>query len=89
MTNSKTFSMAMRRRFYDDLLTHFSSHLKPEELKGKKDDAGMARILRQAPAQTILSAVIDPYGKTGTHHSALFQQTVRGPFDSKRTTRAA
>ena len=55
---------------YDDLLTHFSSHLKPEELKGTKDDAGLARILREAPAQTI------------TWDGAVRLKTERNPLNS-------
>ena len=43
----KSFQYGDAAQVYDDLLTHFSSHLKPEELKGTKDDAGLARILRE------------------------------------------
>jgi hypothetical protein len=50
---TKSFRYADAAQAYDDLLTHFASQLKPEELKGTNDDAGLARILRDAPAQTL------------------------------------
>jgi predicted aspartyl protease len=50
---TKSFQYGDAAQVYDDLLTHFSSHLKSAELKGTKDDAGLARILREAPPQTL------------------------------------
>jgi aspartyl protease len=50
---TKSFQYGDAARAYDDLLTHFSSRLKTDELKGTKDDAGLAQILREAPAQTV------------------------------------
>ena len=49
----KSFQYGDAAQVYDDLLTNFSSQLEPEELKGAKDDEGLARILRGAPAQTL------------------------------------
>ena len=66
----KSFQYGDAAQVYDDLLTHFSSHLKPEELKGAKDDARLARILREAPAQTI------------TWDGAVRLKTERNPLNS-------
>jgi predicted aspartyl protease len=66
----KSFQYGDAAQVYDDLLTNFSNHLKPEELKSTKDDAGLARILREAPAQTI------------TWDGAVRLKTERNPLDS-------
>jgi predicted aspartyl protease len=50
---NKSFRYADAARTYDDLLTHFADQLGSEELQGTKDDAGVARLLRSAPAQSI------------------------------------
>jgi hypothetical protein len=50
---TKSFQYGEAARTDDDLLTHFSSQLTPEQLKGTKDDAEIMQILRDAPAQTI------------------------------------
>jgi len=50
---SKSFQYADAARIDDDLLAHFPSQLKPEELQGVKNDVGIMQILREAPAQTI------------------------------------
>ena len=50
---TKSFQYGDAAQADDDLLTHFSSQLKPEELKTTKDDAGLVRILREAPPQTL------------------------------------
>jgi hypothetical protein len=50
---TKSFQYADAVRADDDLLAHFSSQLKPEELQGTKNDVGVMQILREAPAQTI------------------------------------
>jgi hypothetical protein len=50
---NKKFQYGDAARVYDDLLGHFSNQLKPEQLQGTKDDMGVMRILREAPAQTI------------------------------------
>jgi hypothetical protein len=50
---NKSFQYADADRTYDDLLNHFSGEVSPEELRSAKDDAGIAHILRDAPAQTI------------------------------------
>lgn len=50
----KSFQYSEAARADDDLLTHFSSQLRPEELKDTKDDSGIMHILRDAPAQTIM-----------------------------------
>lgn len=49
----KTFQYANAARTYDDLLRHFSTHLRPEELQNTKDDASVARLLIHSPPQTI------------------------------------
>jgi predicted aspartyl protease len=49
----KTFRYADSARAYDDLLAHFSAQLTPQKLKGTKDDAQIAQILRDSPPQTI------------------------------------
>ncbi len=66
----KSFQYGDAVQVYDDLLTHFSSHMKPQELKSTKDDAGLARILREAPAQTI------------TWDGAVRLKTERNPLNS-------
>jgi len=50
---TKSFQYADAVRADEDLLAHFSSQLKPEELQGTKNDVGVMQILREAPAQTI------------------------------------
>lgn len=50
---TKSFQYGDAAQIYDELLSHFSDQLRPEELKSTKDDAGLTRILRQAPAQTL------------------------------------
>jgi hypothetical protein len=50
---TKSFQYAEAAQVYGDLLTHFSSQLEPEELKGARNDAGLPQILREARAQTV------------------------------------
>lgn len=50
---NKTFRYADAARVYDDLLAHFSDQLNGDQLKGTKEDAGVAHLLGGAPAQTI------------------------------------
>jgi predicted aspartyl protease len=50
---NKTFRYAEADRAYDDLLAHFATQLTADELKGTRDDAGVAHLLRRAPPQTI------------------------------------
>ncbi|MFZ0278458.1 MAG: retropepsin-like aspartic protease [Candidatus Sulfotelmatobacter sp.] len=50
---TKAFRYADAARTDDDVLTHFSDQLTPEELKGAKDDSGIMHILQDAPPQTI------------------------------------
>lgn len=50
---SKSFQYDDAARAYDDLLIHFASQLRREQLQGTKDDSGLMHILRDAPAQTI------------------------------------
>ena len=66
----KSFQYGDAAQVYDDLLAHFSSQLGPDELKGAKDDAGLARILREAPAQTV------------TWDGAVRLKTERNPLNS-------
>jgi hypothetical protein len=66
----KSFQYGDAAQVYDDLLTHFSGQLGPDELKGTKDDAGLARILREAPAQTV------------TWDGAVRLKTERNPLNS-------
>lgn len=40
-------------RTFDDLLTHFSAQYDPKELQDAKDTAEIAKILREAPPQTV------------------------------------
>ena len=51
---NKVFRYADAARAYDDLLAHFSDQLKSDHLQGTKDDAGVVRLLRGAPAQTVV-----------------------------------
>jgi hypothetical protein len=51
---NKSFLYADAASADDDLLSHFSSQLRPEQLQGIKDDAGLALILRNSPPQTIV-----------------------------------
>jgi len=51
---NKSFRYADAARAYDDLLAHFGDQLNGEELQGTKDDAGVAHLLRGAPAQSIV-----------------------------------
>jgi predicted aspartyl protease len=67
----KNFQYGRAAQAYDDLLTHFSSQLKPEELKSVKDDAAVAQILREAPAQTL------------TWDGIVKLKTERNPIDSE------
>src|SRR5579864_397517 len=48
-----SFQYGNAARTLDDLLAHFSPQLQPDQLKGNKDEAAIAQILRDAPAQTI------------------------------------
>lgn len=66
----KSFQYANAAQAYDDLVTNFSNQLNPEQLQGTKDDAGVAQILRQAPAQTI------------TWDGAVRLKTERNPLNS-------
>jgi hypothetical protein len=66
----KSFQYGDAAQVYDDLLAHFSSQLGPDELKGAKDDAGLARILRDAPTQTV------------TWDGAVRLKTERNPLNS-------
>ncbi len=50
---TRSFQYGDAAQVYEDLLTHFATQLAPEELKGTQDDAGVAQILRDAPAQTV------------------------------------
>jgi predicted aspartyl protease len=50
---NKSFRYADAASTYDDLLVHFADQLSGEELQGSKDDAGVAHLLREAPAQSI------------------------------------
>jgi len=67
---TKSFQYGDAAQAYGDLLTHFSSQLEPEELKGSKDDAGLAQVLREAPAQTV------------TWDGAVRLKTERNPLNS-------
>lgn len=49
----KTFRYDDAMRAMDDLVVHFAPQFRPAELRLTKDDAGIARILREAPGQTI------------------------------------
>ena len=49
----KSFRYGEAARTYDDLLTSFAAQLDPKRLQGTKDDAGVMRLLRGAPAQTV------------------------------------
>jgi Aspartyl protease len=51
---NKSFRYNDAARAYDDLLAHFADQLNSEELQGTKDDAGVAHLLRGAPAQSIV-----------------------------------
>lgn len=50
---NKSFRYADSDRSYEDLLAHFADQLTTEQLQGTKDDAGVAHLLREAPAQSI------------------------------------
>lgn len=50
---NKTFRYAEADQTFGDLLVHFGAELHGDELKGTKDDAGVAHLLRGAPGQTI------------------------------------
>jgi hypothetical protein len=57
-----------------DLLSHYADQLKPDDIQGLKDDIGILRILRNAPAQTI------------TWTSATHLKTERNPLQSLNVT---
>jgi predicted aspartyl protease len=67
---TKTFRYADAARAYDDLLAHFPDRLKGEKLQHRKDDAKLAQILREAPAQTL------------TWNGATNLKTERNPLNS-------
>ena len=67
---TKSFQYGDAAQADDDLLTHFSSQLEPVELKTTKDDAGLVRILREAPPQTL------------TWDGPVKLKTERNPLDS-------
>ncbi len=50
---SKQFQYADAARAFDDVLAHFSAQLDKEQLRGTKDDAQIAQILKDAPPQSI------------------------------------
>ncbi|HEY0306685.1 MAG TPA: aspartyl protease family protein [Acidobacteriaceae bacterium] len=51
---NKRFQYGKAEQAYEDLLANFPNQLKADQLQGTKDDAGVARILRSAPVQTIV-----------------------------------
>jgi hypothetical protein len=51
---NKSFRYTDAARAYDDLLAHFADSLTSEQLQGTRDDAGVAHLLRGAPAQSIV-----------------------------------
>ncbi len=50
---TKSFRYGDASRTYDDLLSHFAKQLSAKRLQGTKDDAGVLRLLKDAPPQTI------------------------------------
>ena len=66
----KVFQYADAARVYDDLLVHFPGRLKAEKLQHTEDDAKLAQILREAPAQTL------------TWNGATNLKTERNPLNS-------
>jgi len=50
---NKSFRYFDAARTYDDLLTHFAAQVDRRHLQGTKDDAGVVRLLRDAPPQSI------------------------------------
>lgn len=50
---AKSFRYADAAQTDDDLLAHFAHQLTPGELNDRRDDAGIMRILRDAPPQSI------------------------------------
>jgi predicted aspartyl protease len=50
---NKSFQYDNAAHAYDDLLNNFAGQLGSRQLQGTKDDAGVMRILRDSPAQTI------------------------------------
>ncbi|HEV3419792.1 MAG TPA: pepsin/retropepsin-like aspartic protease family protein [Candidatus Acidoferrum sp.] len=67
---TKKFRYADAARAYDDLLAHFPDQLKGEKLQHTEDDAKLAQILRDAPAQTL------------SWNGATNLKTVRNPLNS-------
>jgi hypothetical protein len=49
----KQFLYAKAMDIEADLLAHYTDQLRPDDIQGLKDDIGILRILRNAPAQTI------------------------------------
>jgi hypothetical protein len=70
----KNFLYGEALRIEDDLMTQFSGQLKPDDLQGLKDDKGILKILRDAPAQTI------------TRTGAIRLKTERNPLMSMNVT---
>jgi predicted aspartyl protease len=81
---NKSFRYGDAARSYDDLLAHFANQMSGPQLQGTKDDAGVAHLLRGAPAQTIawqgptrLKTGRNPIGSVVTD---LTVNGVRGPW---------
>jgi predicted aspartyl protease len=67
---NEIFEYADSATAYDDMLSHYSNQYKPEDLQATKDNAGVADILRAAPAQTV------------TRHGPVKLKTERNPLGS-------
>lgn len=50
---TKVYRYADAARAFDDLLAHFARELRPADLQGDRDDAGVVHLLKAAPPQTI------------------------------------
>ncbi len=70
---TKIYRYADAAKAFDDLLAHFARELAPADLQGDRDSAGVVRLLKAAPPQTIsldgpvrLKTQRDPFGDLDT-----------------------
>ena len=80
----KTFRYGDAAQTMDDLIAQFAGQFKSAELQGTKDDAGIARILREAPPQTIerhgVVALKTERNAINSQNVELTVNGVRGPW---------
>jgi hypothetical protein len=81
----RTFAYRQAAAAYDDLLQHFSSQLRPDDLQGTKDDSSLAHVLAGSPPQTIewhapVHVPTDRHNPLGLITTVLTVNGIRSPW---------